>query len=319
MTNQLKSRKFHLSHIPHLLKETFREWKEDDPWRMSAIIAYYALLSLPAFLIIIIRTVGAVWGQEIVQGRLTSEISSALGHDAAESIEGIIQSAQADNTSIVSAVIGAGVLIFGATGIFYQLQLSLNAIWDIKIDPEAGWKKLILDRARSFGFVLIIGFLLLISFILTAFISFFNEYIGQIFGELVVYFSFLTDIILSVGIITVLFALIFRYLPDAEIQWKTVWVGGLITAILFVLGKYLLGLYFGKADPGSTYGAAGTIILVMLWVSYSSLILFFGAEFTFVYAKHYGIKISPNSNAVRIKEKIVAIENGSDNIPPEDP
>lgn len=304
--------KFRIRDLPKLLVEAFKEWKKDDPWRLSAVVAYYALLSLPAFLVIIINTVGAIWGNEIVQGKLTDEISLALGHDTAESIKAIIESAQSENKTFISTLLGIGTLIFGATGLFYHLQLSLNDIWDIKIDPSAGWKKLLVDRARSFGFVLVIGFLLLISFILTTVLSVFSSYIASVAGEIVVYFSFLTDTILSVGIITVLFAMIFRYLPDARIQWKSVWMGAFITALLFVLGKYLLSLYFGKANPGSTYGAAGSLVLILLWVSYSSLILFFGAEFTFVYAKHYGIMIKPNSHAVKYEEREMIIEKGDD-------
>lgn len=304
--------KFSISDLPKLLIETYKEWNKDDPWRLSAVVAYYAILSLPAFLVIIINTVGAIWGTEIVQGKLTDEISSALGQDAAESIKAIVESAQSENKSFISTVIGIATLLFGATGIFYHLQISLNQIWDIKVDPEAGWKKLVFDRARSFGFVLVIGFLLLISFMLTTSLSVLNSYISSIAGDMIVYFSFLTDIVISIGIITLLFALMFRYLPDAKIRWKAVWIGAFITAVLFVLGKYLLGLYFGKADPGSTYGAAGSIVLMLLWVSYSSLILFFGAEFTFVYAREYGITIKPTSTAVRYEEKITIVEKGEE-------
>lgn len=312
METTTNSHRFKLKDLPSLLKETFNEWNDDEPFRLSAVVAYYAILSLPALLIIIINTVGAVWGEEIVQGKLTDEISSALGNDAAESIRSIIANTRGGNKSTISTIIGIGTLIFGATGIFYQLQLSLNQIWDIKVHVKSNIKKLILDRARSFGFILVIGFLLLVSFILTTAISVLNGYISSIWADGVVYLSFVTDIVLSIGIISVLFALMFKYLPDAEIQWKTVWIGAIITACLFVLGKFLLGLYFGKADPGSTYGAAGSVILILLWVSYSCLILFFGAEFTFVYAKRYGIGIKPSSNAIRVEQKEVIIDEGED-------
>ncbi|MBY5957277.1 YihY/virulence factor BrkB family protein [Membranicola marinus] len=312
MTDKLKNNKFKISDLPKLLLETYKEWNKDDPWRLSAVIAYYALLSLPAFLVIIINIVGAIWGTEIVQGKLTDEISSALGHDAADSIQAIIESTQSDNKNILSTIIGVGTLIFGATGIFYHLQLSLNEIWDIKVDSSAGWKKLFLDRARSFGFVLVIGFLLLISFVLTTLLSVLSEYISSFSGELVVYFTYITDLLLSIGIITLLFALMYKYLPDAQIQWETVWVGALLTSLLFVAGKFLIGFYFGQTNPGSTYGAAGSVVLMLLWVSYSSLILFFGAEFTYVYAKHYGIKIKPDKVAYTYKEKRVVVSKGAD-------
>lgn len=303
-------RKFQLKDLPSLLKETFKEWNDDDPWRLSAIIAYYAIISLPALLIIIINTVGAMWEEDIVQGKLTNEISSALGNDAAQSIQSIIDSTQGGNKSTISTIIGIATLIFGATGIFYHLQISLNAIWNIRVKPKSNILKLVIDRARSFGFVLVIGFLLLISFFITTVISVLTNYLSAIFGDTLIYISFLTDILLSVGIISVLFALMFKYLPDAKIQWRTVWIGAIITAVLFVLGKFLLGLYLGKANPGSTYGAAGSIILILLWVSYSSLILFFGAEFTFVYSKRYGIGIRPNANAVLIETKEIVVEEG---------
>ena len=234
---------------------------------------------------------------DIVQGQLTDEISRALGSDAAESIKTMIIETQSNGKSTVATIIGIGILIFGATGVFYHLQLSLNEIWQIKPDNDTGFFKMLLDRARSFAFILVIGFLLLISFMVTTAISALNNYIKSILPDVIVYIAFILDIIVSISIITVLFALLFKYLPDAKIKWKTVWIGSLITAILFVLGKFLMGLYFGEANPGSTYGAAGTIVLILLWVSYSCLILFFGAEFTWVYAKRYGLGIQASAKS----------------------
>ena len=295
------NKKFKLKDLPSLIIATYKAWDAANPWRLSAVVAYYAVLSLPALLVIIINIVGAVWGTEIVQGRLTSEISSALGSDAAESIQGIITETQNEEKNVISTIIGIATLLFGATGVFYQLKLSLNEIWQVKPNPDASFWKSITDRARSFAFILVIGFLLLVSFVVTAGISALNDYIKRVLPDILLYFAYLLDFTVSIGIITVLFALMFRYLPDAKIKWKTVWKGAFITAILFVIGKTLLGLYFGAANPGSTYGAAGTIVLILLWVSYSCLILFFGAEFTFVYAKKYGfaiepLKIAPNNN-----------------------
>lgn len=293
--------RFRPKDIPSLIKDTFNAWLDNDPWRMSAVIAYYAVLSLPALLVIIINIVGSIWGVEIVQGQLTEEISSALGNEAATSIETIISETQNEKKNLVSTIIGIGTLLFGATGVFYQLKISLNQIWQVQPDPDAKIWKLVTDRARSFAFILVIGFLLLISFIFTAAISAFNGYIKEMFPGLVIYIAHFMDIIISLGVITVLFALMFKYLPDANIKWKTVWKGAILTAVLFVIGKSLLGLYFTKADPGSTYGAAGTIVLILLWVSYSCLILFFGAQFTYTYAKRYGYGIEPSNIAQRKK------------------
>jgi membrane protein len=271
----------------------------DDPFRLSAIVAYYAVLSLPALLVIIVNLVGAIWGIEIVQGQLTDEFSLALGKEAATSIEQIIIETRNSEKNTLSTIIGVGTLLFGATGVFYQLKVSLNEIWRIKANPKAKVWKIITDRALSFAFILVIGFLLLISFIITAGISALNNFIREALPDILVYAAYVLDIVLSIGIISILFALMFKYLPDAKIKWKTVWIGALLTAILFVIGKLILGIYFGQVDPGSTYGAAGTIVLVLLWVSYSSLILFFGAEFTYVYANRYGTGIEPTSLAVK--------------------
>ncbi len=286
---------FSIKELPSLIKETYTSWMADDPFRLSAIVAYYTVLALPALLVIIINVIGAIWGVEIVQGQVTDEISAALGKDAASAIENIISETQNSESNFLSTVIGIGTLLFGATGVFYQLKISLNEIWKIKTNPNAKIWKIVTDRALSFAFILVIGFLLLVSFIVTAAISALNSYIRDALPDVLLYIAYVLDFTLSVGIISVLFALMFKYLPDAKIKWRTVWIGAILTAILFVAGKLLLGIYFGQADPGSTYGAAGSIVLILLWVSYSSLILFFGAEFTYVYAKRYGKGIEPKT------------------------
>lgn len=299
-----KSKKFKLRDLPSLLVETYKAWNADDPFRLSAIVAYYAILSLPGLLVIVVNLVGAVWGNDIVQGRLTTEISNALGHDAADIIRTMMVETQTGNKNTLATILGILVIIFGSTGVFYHLQLSLNKVWQVG-ESKFNWKKILVDRTRSFAFILVIGFLLLVSFLVTAVISALMDYLNAFIPEVVIYIVFILDFLISTTIITVLFALIYRYLPDVRIQWKTVWIGAFITALLFVLGKFLLGLYFGQSDPGSTYGAAGTIVLILLWVSYSCLILFFGAEFTFVYSKRYGLGILPipnNSKVFKNKE-----------------
>lgn len=299
MSDARTYRKFRLNHLPSLIKATYKEWMADNPFRLSAIIAYYAVLSLPALLIIILNVVGSIWGTEVVQGQLTDEFSNALGHDAAKSIESMIAESRNEKKNTISTIIGIGVLLYGATGVFYQLKVSLNEIWSIKPDSKAMVKKVIIDRARSFAFVLVIGFLLLVSFVLTAAIASLTNFIKSQLPDVLLYVAYAIDFFVSIGIISVLFALMFKYLPDVKIRWRTVWVGAVLTAFLFVLGKLLLGIYFGQAEPGSTYGAAGSIVLILLWVSYSCLILFFGAEFTYVYAERYGTGIQPSEIAVK--------------------
>lgn len=303
-TTEISKEKFRIKHLPKLLKQTFKAWNNDDPFRLSAIVAYYAVLSLPGLLVLVINTVGAIWGTEIVQGKLTGEISEALGPGAAESIKDIIESTRGGNKSLISTILGIATLIFGATGVFYHLQLSLNNVWGIKQDPDSGLKKVVKDRLLGFGFVMVIGFLLLISFIVSTVISLLNGYLQSFLPEFSVYAAFVLSELLSLGVITVLFALMFKFLPDAKIRWRSIWVGAFLTAVLFTLGKFLLGLYFGKADPSSTYGAAGSLVLILLWVSYSCLILFFGAEFTWVFAKKYGHRIEPSSHAILISGQV---------------
>jgi membrane protein len=292
----LTNDKFTYRDLPSLLVDTYKAWSADDPWRLSAIVAYYALLSLPGLLVIIINVVGYVWGVGIVEGQITDEISAVLGSDASKAIQSMMFEIQDKDKSSIATILGIGVMIFGATGVFYHLQVSLNQVWKIKPDPRAGFKKMLLDRARSFAFILAIGFLLLTSFTVTAAISALSDYIRKTLPDIIVYLAFVLDFVLSVGIITLLFGLIFKYLPDAQIRWKSVWIGAMITSLLFVFGKFLLGLYFGSADPTSIYGAAGTVVLILLWVSYSCLILFFGAEFTWVFAERYGLGVHPSTN-----------------------
>jgi membrane protein len=287
-------------------------WNENNPWRLGAVVAYYAVLSLPGLLVILINSVGAIWGTEIVQGQITEEISEAIGSDAAQSIAGIIENSQADDRTFFATLIGIGVLIFGATGVFYQLQISLNEVWNVKTDPTAGFWKIIKDRAISLAFVMVIAFLLIISFVVSTALSVFSSYLSNIWEPAYVLLAQLMEFAVSTTVLGFLFVLIFKFMPDVKIPWKSVWIGGFITAVLFNIGKFLLSFYFSKADPASTYGAAGSVVLILLWVSYSCLILFYGAAFTRIYAEQYGHKILPADFAVIVEEKEVVIEKGAD-------
>lgn len=313
MENLTPSR-FKITHIPSLMVESFKQWNNADPWRLSAVIAYYAVLSLPALMIIVINTVGAIWGVEIVTGKLTNELSSAMGPETAKFLTDMVEQTQSSDKSTIASIIGIGVLIFGASGVFYHLKISINAIWGLKQTEDVKWYYMLWDRAVSFGFVLVLGFLLFISFVLTAMLSFFSDFIKSILPDFVVVFAFIVDFAISYGVIALLFALIFKYLPDAKIRWKSVWVGAFLTSFLFSISKFLLGVYFGAAEPGSTFGAAGSIILVLLWVSYSCLIFFYGAEFTKVFSIRYGYGIIPRNHYSRVKKKVVVLEG--DFIPP---
>ena len=292
-----RSTKFKFSHLPSLLVDTYREWMADEPFRLSATVAYYAVLSLPALLVIILNIVGHIWGFDTVQERLTAEFSSTMGTDTAKSIETMMRRSDGQNKGMISTIIGIATLVYGATGVFYQLKVSLNRVWSIKPKEGAAVKKIIINRARSLAFILVIGFLLLTSFALSAAVAAISDTVLSRLPETMAYLTYILNFIISLALVTLLFALLYKYLPDADISWRTVWVGAFFTALLFISGKILLGLYFAQTDPGSTYGAAGTIVLILLWASYSCLILFFGAEFTYIYSQRYGHGILPNEVA----------------------
>ncbi|TDS12538.1 membrane protein [Maribacter caenipelagi] len=279
--------KFRFSHIPNLLIRTYKAWMAKEPFQISAVIAYYAILSLPGLLILILELVGGIWGKEIVRGELFAEISSAMGPETAQSIQEMVADRGSENTSIIATILGVGVLIYGATGVFYQLQNALNEIWSAKPKYTNEILSTLFMRLKGFGFILIFGFLLLISFALTSFLSAFSKQLSRLLPEGMLELGFVLDIVISLSFIYLLFGAMFKYLPSIHIRWKAVKVGAALTALLFLIGKYALAFYFGKAEPGSTYGAAGSIILVMLWVSYSSLIVTFGAQFTKIYSDRY--------------------------------
>lgn len=279
--------RFKIKDVVGLIVQTYKKWMQSDPFKLSAIVAYYAILSLPALIVIILNVVGSIWGRDIVQGELLAEISKALGQETAETIRLMMVDRGDTDTSFFTSSIGVVVLIYGATGVFFQLQQALDTIWGVDPTENNTILNTIKIRAKGFGFILIIGFLLLISFVVTSLLSAFSSRLSLFLPKEFIKFFFVIDIVISLGAIYILFAALFKFLPSVYVRWKAVRVGAGLTAILFVLGKYVLAFYFNTMEPGSTYGAAGSIILVMFWVSYSSLILFFGANFTRVYADRY--------------------------------
>lgn len=287
-----------VKNLGSLLKNTFNIYKERDPFSNSIIIAWYAIFSLPGLLVIIINLAGYFFGDEAVTNQLSTQIGGLVGGNTAKDIQTMVANASKNEGTVLSSIISVATLIFGATGIFYQLQQILNKMWEVKPKPKQAVVKLIKDRVFSFGLILVIGFLLLISLVLSAALSAISDWVASHLSETLVVLFKAADIIVSLSIITLLFASIYKFLPDARIRWRDVWVGAFLTSMLFVIAKFALGLYFGNSDPASTYGAAGSVILIMLWVSYAGLILLFGAEFTKVYADTYGVKIEPSPGAV---------------------
>ncbi|MGB3591283.1 MAG: YihY/virulence factor BrkB family protein [Nonlabens sp.] len=304
--------KFKLSHLPSLLWTTAKKWNAGDVWQLSAAVAYYAILSLPGLMVIMIKAIGLVWDAEIASGKLTTELASLIGYDAADDINDMLQAAQTDTESWWAYVIGFATLVFGATGVFYQLQLALNKIWNLKINPNTPWYKMVTDRAKSLGFILVLGFLILISFLMSIVIGFLQDWITENFADYLGFVTLIINYLISLGIISVLFTLMFRFLPDARVEWKFINCGAIITALLFQTGKFLLEFYFSNSSPASAYGAAGLVVLLLLWVSYSCLILFYGAYFIKVFANRYGDGIRPSSKALKFAEELIVTASGDE-------
>ncbi|HEY6676864.1 MAG TPA: YihY/virulence factor BrkB family protein [Terrimicrobium sp.] len=285
-----------------LLKATFFEWLDDQAPMLGAALAYYTVFSLAPLLIITIAIAGLVFGAEAAQGQIFDQLRGLLGDASGKAMEEIVQSASAEpKTGVVATVIGLVTLLFGASGVFGQLQASLNIIWGVQPKPGRGILGIIRDRILSFGFILVVGFLLLVSLLLTAAIAF----VGKQFGAMVPGMEALIQLlnaILSLAVITLLFAMMFKILPDANIAWRDVWIGAFITALLFTIGKFALGFYLGRSGVASSYGAAGSLIVLLLWVYYSSQIVFFGAEFAQVYANRFGSHVTPSSNAIAVSK-----------------
>jgi membrane protein len=272
----------------------------DQAPTLGAALAFYTVFSLAPLLVITIAIAGLVLGQEAAQGQIFDQLRLLIGATSAEAVQDVVQNANAQPaTGVLTTMIGFLALLFGASGVFGQLQTSLNAIWGVEPKPGRGLLGIVHDRILSFGFILVVGFLLLVSLLLTAAIAFSGEWLGGMFPaiEMIVQIA---NSILSLAVITLLFATIFKFMPDAKIAWRDVWIGAFITAALFTVGKLLLGLYLGKSGVGSSYGAAGSLILLLLWVYYSSQIVFFGAEFTRAYANRFGSRIVPADNAVSV-------------------
>jgi membrane protein len=277
-----------------LLKETFAEWNEDKASQMAAALAYYTVFSLAPLLIIVIAIAGFFFGEEAARGEIVGQIKGLVGTDGATVIQTALENAHTpgSNSGIIASLISIAILIFGASGVFVQLQDSLNEIWDVDPNAEKGMGKAVKKRAMSFAVVLSIGFLLLVSLVLSAALSAINNFASGLLPGFDFFWQLL-NFLLPFVVTTVLFALMYKYLPDIDITWRDVWVGATLTSVLFSVGRYLIGLYLGSSTFGSTYGAAGSLVILLAWIYYSVQILFFGAEFTQVYARRYGSQVKP--------------------------
>jgi membrane protein len=284
-----------------LLRESASNWLEHKAPMHGAALAYYTVFSLAPLLVIAIAIAGFALGQEAARGEIFNQVRGLIGADAARSIQDAVQSASArPSTGIFAAAVGFAALLFGASGVFGQLQTSLNTIWSVEPRPGRGLKGIIQSRFLSFSFILVIGFLLLVSLLVSAAITFVAKWVGGM-SPTVEFTAQVANIVVSLAVITALFALIFKFLPDVRISWHDVWTGAFLTALLFSVGKLVLGWYLGSSSVSSSYGAAGSLIVLLVWVYYSAQILFFGAEFTRAYANRCGSRIVPDRNAVAVE------------------
>ena len=282
-----------------ILKTAFDEFLQDNGFKLSASLSYYTIFSLAPLLIIVISLSGLFLGRAAVEGRIYGQLKGLLGSEASMQVQNIITNIQQSEHSLAGAIIGFGILLLGATGVFTEIQGSINYIWSLKTKPKKGWLKIILDRLLSFSLVVALSFLLMVSLTVNAVMDLLNEQLTRYF-HIAVEIFYVINIILILVIITGLFAVIFKVLPDARIRWKDAFTGAFFTALLFLLGKVVIGVYLGKSKIGLTYGASASVIIILTWVYYSSIILYFGAEFTKVYTMRHGSGISPNNNAVFI-------------------
>lgn len=272
-----------------LLKETVDEWQRDKVGQMAAALAYYTLFSIAPLLVIAVAVAGAVFGQEAARGEVVAQIQGLLGKSGAEVVQTALANTQnpQSGNGIVPFIISTLALIFGASGVFIQLQDSLNAVWNVDPSPQAGVKAVVRKRIFSFAMVITIGFILMVSLIVSTSLAALSTFTNQLVPALESLWQ-LVNIGISLGVFTLLFALIYKYLPDIHIAWKDVLVGAFFTSILFSIGKELLGLYLGNGTFGSAYGAAGSVVTVLAWIYYAVQIMLFGAEFTQVYTRKYG-------------------------------
>lgn len=292
----------HLKTLFELLRETFNEWNQDKAPRLAAALAYYTAFSIAPLLVIAIAIAGLAFGAEAVRGELQGQIQRVVGADAASAIEEMVAAASNQSTGLIASIIALVTLLLGAAGLFGQLKDALNTVWNVAPKPGTGGiVATIKGQFLSFTMVLGIGFLLLVSMVISAVISGLQNAIGTLVPASVSVLP-LINFIVSFIVTTVLFALIYKVLPDAEIRWRDVWIGAAVTSLLFSLGRFLIGLYLGNSSIASSYGAAGSFVVLLVWIYYSAQILIFGAEFTQVYARRLGQRLQPSENAVLLTE-----------------
>ena len=286
-----------------ILKSAFNGFMNDLALKYSASLAYYTIFSIAPLLLLVISLAGVFLGKDAIQGKVFSEINGLIGNDAAKQVQDMIKHLEMSGKSTISVIIGVITLIIGATTVFGEIQESINIIWQVKPKPKKGWVKLVKDRLLSSSLIITLGFLLLVSLLINGALLALSERLKIFLPDFTVTIINVINAAISFIVIAVLFAVIFKVLPDVKIRWKDVRSGAIFTAVLFMIGRLVIGIYIEKSGTSSTYGAAGSLIVILLWVYYTAAILYFGAEFTRAYADFRGVKIEPADFAVHIEQK----------------
>jgi membrane protein len=299
--------KKHVVSFFRFIKQVFSEFIGDNVVKYSASLAYYTVLSLAPLLVIILTVTGFIFGKEVISGQLYFQLNKLVGHDAALQLQEIIKNVKLSGHNFFATTVSVIVLVIGATGIFGEIQDSLNKIWGLRLKSKRSWWKVLLDRIISFSLIISLGFVLIVSLLLNALAAAISGKIADFLPGLGDSLLFIIDTGISLTITIIVFGAIFKVLPDAKIKWRDVLTGAFITSCLFLLGKYAIGYYLGQSNLGSVYGAAGSVIILMVWVYYSSAILYLGAVFTKVYATNFGGKIQPGDFSVWIKTEEIPV------------
>ena len=298
-----------------IVRQAFTEFINDHGMKLSASLSFYTIFALGPVLIILISLAGIFFGKDAVAGKLYWQINGLVGSEAALQIQEIIGNIEQSQFSRSGAILGLIILLIGATGVFTEMQESINYIWSLKTKPKKSFVKFIFDRVLSFSLIISFGFILMVSLAVHALVDILHEKLKTLFDEgTVLIFQGLNYILLFV-VITILFAIIFKVLPDGKVRWKDSFAGAIFTAVLFLIGKYLIGFYLGNSSIGVTYGAAASLVIILLWVYYTSIILFFGAEFTKIYTMNFGGGIIPDKTAVFIiKQEVTELSPSKEEI-----
>jgi membrane protein len=284
-----------------VLKRAFVGWWNDNVPRLGASLAYYTLFAMSPILLIATSIAGVAFGREAVRGEIVTQIQGLMGRQGAQAVQAMLEGAARPSQSIPATVVGFVTFFLGATGAFLELQTALNAIWRVKPRPGVSVKAFLLQRLVSFGLVVAVGFLLLVSLLVSASLSALNRYLGSIFPALTAFWE-ASNVLVSLFVITIMFALIYKVLPDVRLRWRDVWIGALVTAGFFSIGKQIIGLYLGTSSVASSYGAAGSVVVLLIWVYYSSQVVLLGAEFTRYYVEKFRGEPAPMKHAVHDPE-----------------